>query len=192
MTYLSPVTHSVASLRDSRRAVSHSRTKMTNKSRSCTRLSKSTFKLRAVSEEGKVAEARPVYPFTAIIGQEEMKFAALMNIIDPNIGGIMVMGDRGTGKSTTVRSLVDLLPLIDVVKDDAFMSSPTDPNLMSPEVLATYRAGGQLETTKVPINMVDLPLGATEDRVCGTIDIEKALTGTCSINLTAPCIHSSC
>lgn len=90
-----------------------------------------------------------------------MKFAALMNIIDPNIGGIMVMGDRGTGKSTTVRSLVcssmvlgnfietylftlaqvDLLPLIDVVKDDAFMSSPTDPNLMSPEVLATYRAG---------------------------------------------------
>jgi len=149
---------------------------MTNKSRSCTRLSKSTFKLRAVSEEGKVAEARPVYPFTAIIGQEEMKFAALMNIIDPNIGGIMVMGDRGTGKSTTVRSLVDLLPLIDVVKDDAFMSSPTDPNLMSPEVLATYRAGGQLETTKVPINMVDLPLGATEDRVCGTIDIEKALT----------------
>jgi magnesium chelatase subunit I len=123
-----------------------------------------------------VEEARPVYPFTAIIGQEEMKFAALMNIIDPNIGGIMVMGDRGTGKSTTVRSLVDLLPLIDVVKDDAFMSSPTDPNLMSPDVLAAYRAGQQLETCKVPINMVDLPLGATEDRVCGTIDIEKALT----------------
>merc|ERR1719253_299994 len=133
---------------------------------------------RAVAEpEVEAADsARPVYPFSAIIGQEEMKFAAIMNIIDPNIGGIMVMGDRGTGKSTTVRSLVDLLPLIDVVKDDAFMSSPTDPNLMSPEVLATYRAGGQLETTKVPINMVDLPLGATEDRVCGTIDIEKALT----------------
>jgi len=96
---------------------------------------------RAVSKEEAVEEARPVYPFTAIIGQEEMKFAALMNIIDPNIGGIMVMGDRGTGKSTTVRSLVDLLPLIDVVKDDAFMSSPTDPNLMSPDVLAAYRAG---------------------------------------------------
>ncbi len=120
--------------------------------------------------------ARPVYPFTAIIGQEEMKFAAMMNIIDPNIGGIMVMGDRGTGKSTTVRALVDLLPLIDVVKDDAFMSSPTDPNLMSPEVLEAYKAGKTLESTKVPINMVDLPLGATEDRVCGTIDIEKALT----------------
>eukprot|EP00227_Mantoniella_beaufortii_P011204 CAMPEP_0197590560 /NCGR_PEP_ID=MMETSP1326-20131121/11479_1 /TAXON_ID=1155430 /ORGANISM="Genus nov. species nov., Strain RCC2288" /LENGTH=405 /DNA_ID=CAMNT_0043155665 /DNA_START=77 /DNA_END=1294 /DNA_ORIENTATION=- len=122
------------------------------------------------------AAARPVYPFSAIIGQEEMKFAAIMNIIDPNIGGIMVMGDRGTGKSTTVRSLVDLLPLIEVVKDDPFMSSPTDPNLMAPEVLAAYRAGKQLQTAQVPINMVDLPLGATEDRVCGTIDIEKALT----------------
>ncbi|ACO68892.1 predicted protein [Micromonas commoda] len=120
--------------------------------------------------------ARPVYPFSAIIGQEEMKFAAIMNIIDPNIGGIMVMGDRGTGKSTTVRSLVDLLPLIDVVKDDPFMSSPTDPNLMSPDVLAAFRAGENFETVKIPINMVDLPLGATEDRVCGTIDIEKALT----------------
>lgn len=120
--------------------------------------------------------ARPVYPFTAIIGQEEMKFAAIMNIIDPNIGGIMVMGDRGTGKSTTVRSLIDLLPYIDIVKDDPFMSSPTDPNLMSPDVLNDFRAGLKLEIKKVPINMVDLPLGATEDRVCGTIDIEKALT----------------
>jgi magnesium chelatase subunit I len=117
-----------------------------------------------------------VYPFSAIIGQEEMKFAAIMNIIDPNIGGIMVMGDRGTGKSTTVRALVDLLPLIDIVKDDAFMSSPTDPNLMAPEVLARYKRGETMETARVPINMVDLPLGATEDRVCGTIDIEKALT----------------
>jgi len=133
---------------------------------------------QAVSSESEVEEntARPVYPFTAIIGQEEMKFAALMNIIDPNIGGIMVMGDRGTGKSTTVRSLTDLLPFIEVVKDDPFMSSPTDPNLMSPDVLAAYRAKQALETDFVPINMVDLPLGATEDRVCGTIDIEKALT----------------
>jgi len=131
----------------------------------------------AGSDVKKVEEtARPVYPFTAIIGQEEMKFAALMNIIDPNIGGIMVMGDRGTGKSTTVRSLVDLLPYIEVVQDDPFMSSPTDPNLMSPDVLAAFRAGKDIRVARVPINMVDLPLGATEDRVCGTIDIEKALT----------------
>jgi len=146
------------------------------------RCSSLSLRIRSVAEalkEDTVAAdtaARPVYPFSAIIGQEEMKFAALMNIIDPNIGGIMVMGDRGTGKSTTVRSLVDLLPLIDVVQDDPFMSSPTDTNLMSPEVLAAFKSGEALETTKVPINMVDLPLGATEDRVCGTIDIEKALT----------------
>jgi magnesium chelatase subunit I len=62
--------------------------------------------LAAATEEELNAAARPVYPFSAIIGQEEMKFAAIMNIIDPNIGGIMVMGDRGTGKSTTVRALV--------------------------------------------------------------------------------------
>merc|ERR1711966_81318 len=130
----------------------------------------------AATEEASNAAARPVYPFSAIIGQEEMKFAAIMNIIDPNIGGIMVMGDRGTGKSTTVRSLVDLLPLVEVVKDDSYMSSPTDPNLMSPDILKLFREGSPLETTRVPINMVDLPLGATEDRVCGTIDIEKALT----------------
>jgi magnesium chelatase subunit I len=164
------------------RAIAESRTKLSVtgifqirhiKSRSIHHVVKAASQVEGVVEE---AVARPVYPFTAIIGQEEMKFAALMNIIDPNIGGIMVMGDRGTGKSTTVRSLTDLLPLIDVVKDDAFMSSPTDPNLMSPDILALYRAGEKLETTKVPINMVDLPLGATEDRVCGTIDIEKALT----------------
>ena len=134
------------------------------------------YLLAAAESKTNEDTARPVYPFSAIIGQEEMKFAAIMNIIDPNIGGIMVMGDRGTGKSTTVRSLVDLLPLIDVVKDDPFMSSPTDPNLMSPDVLAAFRAGENFETVNIPINMVDLPLGATEDRVCGTIDIEKALT----------------
>jgi len=69
-------------------------------------LTPAKLSISLVSPEDAVEEARPVYPFTAIIGQEEMKFAALMNIIDPNIGGIMVMGDRGTGKSTTVRSLV--------------------------------------------------------------------------------------
>ncbi|VAI92388.1 unnamed protein product [Triticum turgidum subsp. durum] len=87
---------------------------------------------------------RPVYPFPAIVGQDEMKLCLLLNVIDPKIGGVMIMGDRGTGKSTTVRSLVDLLP--------------------------------DLPVTTTKITMVDLPLGATEDRVCGTIDIEKALT----------------
>ena len=121
-------------------------------------------------------ESRPVFPFTAIVGQEEMKLSLILNVIDPKIGGVMIMGDRGTGKSTTVRALVDLLPEIQVVADDPFNSDPNDPELMSQEVRERVQRNEQLPITTKKISMVDLPLGATEDRVCGTIDIEKALT----------------
>jgi magnesium chelatase subunit I len=119
---------------------------------------------------------RPVFPFTAIVGQEEMKLALLLNVIDPKIGGVMIMGDRGTGKSTTVRSLVDLLPEIVVVADDPFNSDPYDPELMSDEVRYKIDKRENLKIVYTKVSMVDLPLGATEDRVCGTIDIEKALS----------------
>ena len=118
----------------------------------------------------------PIFPFSAIIGQEEMKLALQLNVIDPKIGGVMIMGDRGTGKSTTIRAIADLLPKIDIVKDDPFNSDPKDLELMSAEVLDRYRNGEEMETEAIKIPMIDLPLGATEDRVCGTIDIEKALT----------------
>ena len=118
----------------------------------------------------------PIFPFTAIVGQEEMKLALELNVIDPKIGGVMIMGDRGTGKSTTIRAIADLLPTIEIVKDDPFNSHPTDLELMSADVLAEYQNDVALATEKIKIPMVDLPLGATEDRVCGTIDIEKALT----------------
>jgi len=121
-------------------------------------------------------EARPVFPFTAIVGQEEMKLALILNVIDPKIGGVMIMGDRGTGKSTTVRALVDLLPEIQVVANDPFNSDPNDPEMMSQEVRDRLKANEELPVASRKITMVDLPLGATEDRVCGTIDIEKALT----------------
>ncbi len=121
-------------------------------------------------------ESRPVFPFTAIVGQEEMKLSLILNVIDPKIGGVMIMGDRGTGKSTTVRALVDLLPEIQVVADDPFNSDPNDPELMSQEVRERVQRNEQLPIATKKISMVDLPLGATEDRVCGTIDIEKALT----------------
>nr|AOC61578.1 magnesium chelatase subunit of protochlorophyllide reductase [Gloeotilopsis planctonica] len=121
-------------------------------------------------------ESRPVFPFTAIVGQEEMKLSLILNVIDPKIGGVLIMGDRGTGKSTTVRALVDLLPEIQVVSNDPFNSDPTDPELMSEEVRQKFQKGEALEVKKKKITMIDLPLGATEDRVCGTIDIEKALT----------------
>ena len=118
----------------------------------------------------------PVFPFTAIVGQEEMKLALQLNVIDPKIGGVMIMGDRGTGKSTTIRAIADLLPEIEVVKDDPFNSDKTDLDLMGNEVREAIQNNESLETELIKIPMVDLPLGATEDRVCGTIDIEKALT----------------
>ncbi len=119
---------------------------------------------------------RPVFPFTAIVGQDEMKLALLLNVIDPKIGGVMIMGDRGTGKSTTIRALADLLPEIEVVADDPFNSSPTDPELMGDTVRQSLEDGITVPTAHKKVQMVDLPLGATEDRVCGTIDIEKALS----------------
>jgi magnesium chelatase subunit I len=99
-----------------------------------------------------------------------MKLALLLNVIDPKIGGVMIMGDRGTGKSTTIRALADLLPEIDVVADDPFSRSPQDPDIIA------ERGTTDLPVAAKKVPMVDLPLGATEDRVCGTIDIEKALS----------------
>lgn len=129
-----------------------------------------------MNQNSLIQETRPIFPFTAIVGQEEMKLALLLNVIDPKIGGVMIMGDRGTGKSTTVRALVDLLPEINVVANDPFNSDPEDPELMSEEVREKLKNKETLDITTRKICMVDLPLGATEDRVCGTIDIEKALT----------------
>jgi magnesium chelatase subunit I len=113
--------------------------------------------------------ARPTinYPFTAIVGQDEMKLCLLLNIIDPRIGGVMVMGHRGTGKSTTVRALADVLPMISRVAGDPY-------NRSLEQLPGNEKA--KLKIERVPVPVVDLPLGATEDRVCGTIDIEAALT----------------
>ncbi|MDJ0633864.1 MAG: magnesium chelatase ATPase subunit I [Xenococcaceae cyanobacterium MO_188.B29] len=119
---------------------------------------------------------RVVFPFTAIVGQEEMKLALLLNVIDPKIGGVMIMGDRGTGKSTTIRALADLLPEIEVVANDPFNSDPQDADLMSEEIKQKLEQKLPIDIVKQKVQMVDLPLGATEDRVCGTIDIEKALS----------------
>ena len=119
------------------------------------------------------------FPFTAIVGQEEMKLALILNVIDPKVGGVLALGDRGTGKSTIVRALTDLLPEIDVVTNDPFNSNPYNEDEMSEEIRELLQKPEGLKgisISKSKISMVDLPLGATEDRVCGTIDIEKALT----------------
>ena len=104
------------------------------------------------------------FPFAAIIGQDEMKLALQLNVIDPKIGGVMIMGDRGTGKSTTIRALADLLPDISIIKNDPFNTNPVG-------LEKTY------ETEEIKIPMVELPLGATEDRVCGTINLKEVLSG---------------
>jgi len=104
------------------------------------------------------------FPFAAIIGQEEMKLALQLNVIDPKIGGVMIMGDRGTGKSTTIRALADLLPDITIIKNDPFNTDPKGLNK-------------DYETENIKIPMVELPLGATEDRVCGTINLKEILSG---------------
>ena len=119
---------------------------------------------------------RPVFPFTAIVGQEEMKLALALNVIDPKIGGVIIMGDRGTGKSTTIRAITDILPEMEVIENDPFNSHPSDYDLMSEDVRRSIESGNSVQVAKKKVSMIDLPLGATEDRVCGTIDIEKALT----------------
>ena len=128
--------------------------------------------------------SRPIFPFTAIVGQEEMKLALALNVIDPKIGGVIIMGDRGTGKSTTIRAITDILPEIEVIQDDPFNSHPNDFELMSDEARDRIEQGLKPNVVLKKVMMVDLPLGATEDRVCGTIDIEKALTeGVKRLNL---------
>ncbi|MBW4464632.1 MAG: magnesium chelatase ATPase subunit I [Pegethrix bostrychoides GSE-TBD4-15B] len=129
-----------------------------------------------ITAASKTSTRRAVFPFTAIVGQEEMKLALLLNVIDPKIGGVMIMGDRGTGKSTTIRALADVLPEIEVAAGDPFNSHPTDVSLMSDALKQLLEAGEPIQTLPKKVPMIDLPLGATEDRVCGTIDIEKALS----------------
>lgn len=128
------------------------------------------------SERGASASpARRVYPFTAIVGQDEMKLALLLNVIAPTIGGVLIMGQRGTGKSTAVRALAQLLPPITAIRDCPYNCDPHDPDALCRECRRRTQAGERLVKEKKQVPVVDLPLGATEDRVCGTIDIERAL-----------------
>ena len=113
---------------------------------------------------------RTPFPFSAIVGQEEMKRALLIAAVEPRIGGVMVFGDRGTGKSTAVRALAALLPPMQVVAGSRYNADPKD-RAAYPD--AAELAGAKALTAPVP--MVDLPLGATEDRVVGSLDLERAL-----------------
>ena len=114
------------------------------------------------------------YPFSAIVGQLEMKRALMLAAVDPSIGGILVFGDRGTGKSTAVRGLAGLLPAMKVAGDCRYNCDPADPSRFCARCAEQARTG-QLHPRQVPVPVIDLPLGATEDRVAGALDLEKAL-----------------
>ncbi|HWN99923.1 MAG TPA: magnesium chelatase ATPase subunit I [Blastocatellia bacterium] len=115
------------------------------------------------------------YPFAAIVGQDEMKLALLLAVIDPTIGGVIIMGHRGTAKSTAVRALADLLPLVTKVKGCLYACDPKRETVLCNDCVARLARGQRLSVERARVPVVDLPLGATEDRVCGTLDIERAL-----------------
>jgi magnesium chelatase subunit I len=116
------------------------------------------------------------FPFAAIVGQDEMKHALLIAAADPAIGGVMVFGDRGTGKSTAVRALASLLPQMQVVSNCRYHCDPAAPSRGCLDGCDQLKSKQKLQAKSVPVPVVDLPLGATEDRVVGALDLERALT----------------
>src|SRR2546422_311591 len=118
---------------------------------------------------------RHSYPFTAIVGQESMKLALILNAIVPTIGGVLIRGEKGTGKSTAVRALARLLPEHDVVEGCHFGCDPTDQDALCADCRARLKAAGTLPHHKRRMRVVELPINASEDRAVGTIDIEAAL-----------------
>lgn len=115
---------------------------------------------------------RPAFPFSAIEGQQELKTCLILTAVDPWIGGLLAMGDRGTGKSTTVRAFAALLPQIKAVKGCHYHCDPASPQTACDQC----RSATVLKAESIAVPVVDLPLGATEDRVAGALDLERALS----------------
>ncbi|NOQ29069.1 MAG: VWA domain-containing protein, partial [Methanosarcinales archaeon] len=118
---------------------------------------------------------RQILPFTAIVGQEKMKQALILNAINPKIGGVLIRGEKGTAKSTAVRALAELLPEMEVVGNCPFNCNPDNPDEMCDICYESAANGEKLDIVTRKRRVVDLPLGCTEDRVVGTLNIEKAI-----------------
>ncbi|MGI6639396.1 MAG: ATP-binding protein [Desulfobulbus sp.] len=121
---------------------------------------------------------RPVYPFAALVGQEKMQLALILNVINPGLSGVLIRGEKGTAKSTAVRALADILPEIPVFTDDPYQLDPVEEAGIWRELrqLAGHTADEPFPAVaKRKVRVVELPVGATEDRVVGTLDLERAL-----------------
>lgn len=114
----------------------------------------------------------PIYPFAALVGQDSMKLALIMTVISPNLSGVLIRGEKGTAKSTAVRALADILPNQSVVKGNPFRLTPAEHDQYA-QTLGLSDDPTIVEDVQVPV--VELPVGATEDRVAGTLDLERAL-----------------
>ena len=117
-----------------------------------------------------------LFPFSAILGQEKMKMGLILNVIDPQIGGVLLTGQQGTGKSTAVRSLVEVMPEIEVVKGCVFSCDPSSESEDLCDECREKRINGTIEIEKRSMRIADMPLGITEDMVCGALSIDKVLT----------------
>ncbi len=117
----------------------------------------------------------PIYPFTAVVGQERMKRALVLNAVNPRIGGVLIRGERGTAKSISARALAALLPQVRVVKDCRFACDPDHSTTWCTECRERNTTGEALPVELRLTSFVNLPVSATEDRVVGTLDIEKAI-----------------
>jgi len=114
-----------------------------------------------------------IFPFTALVNQDEMKTALILNVIDPSIGGLLIMGEKGTGKSTAVRALAELLPELQAVKDCPFTCDAD--GLLCSDCREMLARDGHLHQETRKMRVIELPLGVTEDRLVGTLDIEHAI-----------------
>jgi magnesium chelatase subunit D len=120
-------------------------------------------------------DMQPSFPFSAVVGQDLMKRALLLNVVDPSLGGVLIKGERGTAKSTGVRALIGLLPTIRVVANCPFQCDPDDATSLCPYCQEKRQGRQTLPIKEQKIRLVNLPIGTTEDRLLGTIDMEKAL-----------------
>ena len=116
-----------------------------------------------------------VYPFSAIVGQETVKTALIMNAVDPTIGGVLISGPKGSGKSLLVKAFSQVLPDINYVTDCSFKCNPSDPTNMCSQCLAKFEVGNELAIDKKPMKIVQVPLSVTDDMLIGSIDLDRAL-----------------